>query len=220
MRVFIPTTALILALSGCDADRNDPGAGGQFGEEGSGCVAQSETPIELDAVQPNGLSAQDVIDAVGGSHGATVAWSDGGTASLALDLTDASSARWVDYEYETDGTGPVPEIACIDTVAVDFALSLTTDDGRIDLSGTHTVELADSGSVTTWVSLDDNAGTLDPAAFSTESFDDVWADLELVFDGPLTGAVTGYGEKTEGSGPDGTVSLTMFEIGTLTAATQ
>lgn len=210
-----PLLALLVAV-GCVEGRARPGDGGQFGEEsGAACKPQTETPLAWDEVSAAGLTAQELADLVAAEFTAPLTWADATSTALSVAATAPANPRFVDYEWEDDGSGIEPAMTCVDVVAIDVALAVTTDDGALAESVAVTLESAVATDVTAWIDLDAPSGSFRAADWADGDYDDVWADLELSFGGAgISGAIHGYGEKTEGSGPDGMVSLTMFDIAT------
>lgn len=206
-----------LVLVGCSVDgRNRPGDGGQFGEEsGAACKPQTETPLAWDEVSAIGVTPQEALDLVDGDHAATLTWADATTTGLSVGVSGAANPRFIDYEWEDDGSGIEPAMTCGDTVAFDVSLTVATDDGALAESWSHTLEAATASDVTAWIDLDALSGSFDALDWADADYDEVWADLVVSFGAAgISGEIRGYGEKTEGSGPDGVVSLTLFDIAT------
>lgn len=214
-RSFIAPLPL-LALLACDDAIQDPGDGGQFGEEtGSGCEVVGETPLALDEASALGFAPQDLLDLAEGEHALDLTWSDGSTSPLALGVADPSDARLLDYEYVSDGSGAEPAFDCADVLAIDVQLTLVTDDGGLAEDMAVVLQRSEGEETRIRADLDAIAGSLDPWDHAPEAFDEVWADVEIEFAaaGPA-GIVSGYGETTSGTGDEATVSMMRFDIAT------
>ena len=223
--------AAALALAACDT-QEPPQGGGQFGQEtddGYRCVEISRTPLAADEASPLGFSPSELTGWAVTVHEATVTWSDGSTAALTLELSDAGEADYAEYQAEqtSSGDGSEPDtlmdiaIDCPAQVEIPLTLSLRTDDGAFEESLSWTLEATSAEMFSLWLDLEDMAlsGSFDPSDWATESFDEVWANMsiEVWQEDGLEGEISGYGEATDpGTGDmDGTVSLSMFEIASI-----
>jgi hypothetical protein len=205
--------ALPMTLAACAPESaDDPGMGGQFGEEtGGGCQLVSSTPLALDEVAPNGRAAQDLVDLAVGSFEATLTWAGGTEAALSLETIDPIDARFDVYESVDDGSMEI-DLGCPRVIVVDVDALLSTDDGALAETMTWSIEMGD-GAPGVWVDMVGLSGTFDPWDFTTEDFDTVEAALMVEFTaaGP-TGTIEGYGESTGGGGDDAAVSLSRFDV--------
>jgi hypothetical protein len=151
-----------------------------------------------------------------GTQLATLSYQDGGSTDLTLDLT-LGSARWLDMEWVDSGSGelatPTTDMACADLVEVDATIGFQTADGAFDEVWDSALDAATPGEADFWVDLD--LGALGGTYTYTpdEDYDAVTAYVQGSFDdsGPH-GTIEGQGEKSEGSGDDGTVSATNLPM--------
>ena len=211
-----PALFAVAALAACSPDPSDPADGGQFGEENDhGCTLIGEELLDLDEATSWGVTAQDILDVSEGDHASTLTWADGSTAALALNMADFAEPRLLDFEYVSDGSGAEPSLYCPDVLAIDATVEVATDDGQLAERYDVTLTLAESDTVQLSVDLDPISGTFDPEDWATETFDTVWASLSIGFsEEGVSGEVAGFGELSSGTGSEGVVSLSMFEIAT------
>ncbi len=208
------TASLFLAACGGETP-DDANPGGQFGEEtDTGCQISEETALDLDEVSALGISPQEVLDIAEAEHSATLTWADDSTTALTLSVSDPTNARYVTYEY-VSSDGAEIDMNCPDVVVIDMTLGLSTDDGAFAESLDGSLVVDEDLAIRSWVELEGLAGGFDPEDFATESFDTVWADMAVAYDeSGVSGEISGYGEIVSGSGDDGTVSMTRFDIAT------
>lgn len=227
-----PTSSLLWlsSLLGVLACGEPPGAGGgQFGQEtdnGATCVEVERTPLADDEISALGFAPQELLSWAIADHAATLTWSDDTTTGLTLSLSNPSGADYVVYEAEYSGNtnGMETEAAiwleCPAMVEVTTDVALQTEDGAFDEAFSFTLRVTSADQFALSRELDAVSGSFDVQDWNDADYDEVWADLSLQAsqeDG-LAGAVEGSGQKTHGSGPDGSVSLTLFEIATIQGA--
>lgn len=198
----------VVGLVGCD--------GGQSGEETIVCAPVATTELGEDEASVLGFGRADVVGIAGGDHAATLTWAAGGDTPMTLSLA-LGSARYHDREWVNDGTGELASMAmeldCPDIVEVDADGGLVTDDGAFDEGFETKVQASSASDASFYAGLDLAAlgGTF--VLEGAEDYDEVTAAITGLFvAGVSTGSIDGQGTKTEGSGPDGTVSATNLPI--------
>lgn len=190
---------LLLNLLACSFGDNP---GGQSGEDSYGCFPQTSTPLALDEASPLGFTPQEMLDSVAAGPTATFTWTAGTTAGLALDTTpDTTSAAYVEYAWEDDGSGMEAAMGCANTVEIDADLGFHTDDGAFDEDFAVTLTAVGDGQVTWFVQEDlgDVAGTYDASELDTSDYDDV----VLNYSGRWDDAGAAGTLEAQGSGTDG-----------------
>jgi len=229
MRATSPALILsVLSLAGGCAATN-PADGGQFGEEsGAHCEVDTSTPLAMDEAGTEGITPQDLVDLAGGTHSGSLSWVDGSSTGLTVTVSDPSNARALTYVYVDDSGAEIStEMAmdCGPTVAVDANLAFATDDRVLAESWAVALETGTPGTIPLYRSLEDLAGTFDPADYADASYEATWAYLDATFadsgasdsgvaDSGVHGTITGQGQQSSGSGADGTVSATVYPIAT------
>ncbi len=197
----------------------DPNLGGQFGEEtGDKCELIDEVELGWDEESPLGFTPNDLADLLVGDTVGVLTWVDGSTTGYAASLAEGASAFYRSYEQVDDGSGAEIDYGCGEVVAIELSMQFSSDEGALDESWDLTLESGYTDVAGLTVELDDMTGSLDIASFSSETFDETWADLTITFDdeeGP-SGEIVGYGEsRSSGSGSgEGTVTVSRFDIAT------
>ena len=201
----------LFLLSGC--------AGTPDIAEASYCQDTAE-PLALDAASPLGFTPQAVLDFALGTRQPAMAWEDGGTTVLTLELGDPGDARFVTSEaVYPDGAGEAA-LLCSDHVAVDAVASFRTADGAFDETWDVALLSADGEIASFFVEPDPYAlgGTYDlAAAVDEEDWDELRLGVEAILEADTTtGAVFGQasGEDEDCSGDDCAAWATNLEIAT------
>lgn len=208
---------LSLAAVGCVAATPDDGGDPTGNGPGSwACEPVSELVVGADEVSPAGYSPRAALDAALGEHTAPLAWADGSRSTLTADAALAGDVVFVDFELVVEGDGPVPDLACLDTLEIPVTLVVTSADGAF--AETRAVRLAaDAGGASAWLDLDGPlSGSFDPGAFvpADRSYDEVSTGMRLRWEaGSLGGAVEGQGSAVEGD----VAYAELFEIATIGA---
>lgn len=149
------------------------GCPGKLADDYPVCV---ETPTDLaaDAVSTGGYSANDLIALASGARSDTLAWSDGTTTPLALELTsDGEGARWIDSVADYTGVSIDIGIICTPRLEVPATVSFATEDGAFaevfdtQLVGTD----AESAGFTVDLVEVALAGAFDPTDWPTSEYD-------------------------------------------------
>lgn len=194
--IRLSLAALGLALAGC----------AQVASDGYECQASSSTPLAVDEVSEGGFSAQDVLDVVGGEHTADLTYEgDDAVHTLTIAVALDGEVSWDVREqvWTGDPNAPRPSIAlmCDDGLVMPLAIDVTSDDGAVDVSATIEHIAVDAESLAFSLSLDDNAGRLDVAAFANrDDYDAVSGSLRATIDADgVSGAITGMGERVDGA---------------------
>jgi len=226
MRRALIITLLGLMTTGCGSDtdkddNNDTGNNIGSSEPGmtGGCELVEETPLALDGIAPDGSNVTDMVNTMTGAHAAPLTWADETTTQIVVEVSDASNARFLDYEVDPDGPHGSIEIACDDVLAVDASVTVTTSDGQINTSLSSTLTQS-SGAYTPLLSIDltDDAGTFSASDWSEEDHDSTWADLSASWnENGINGIIDGYGEDTYGDGDEGIVTVMRFDIASFSA---
>jgi hypothetical protein len=218
---------LVAAALGCGADsdsasQNGPGvAGGQTGEESTGCQAVQSSPLAWSERSPLGFSADELLNSLGAERDARLTWQDGTSTTLSLALARGASGR-VEYQQRDDvssgsGAEPAIEIAteCLDVVAIPVALTFSTADGAFAEEWALTL-LAESSMRATGfsnVDLGELDGTFTVTQVDAAEFDEVLAHLSLTLaPGGWSGTLAGQAVKSSGSSPNDAVSAQAFDI--------
>jgi hypothetical protein len=212
-----------LALDGCSLERPDPG-GGQIGEEGTAhCEVVERTPLGRDEVSALGFSAAEVLAFAVGTFEDALVYEGGGSAALAVVITEGTEGtegagfELQHQELVVTGSGAAIEPACPDQVALDVAVTFTTDDGVFAEAwdGALLAMSADQA----WLTRDlaGAAGSFDPRDYAPagSDYDEVraWLDLTVAPSG-LSGSVVGQGSGVIGDpdDPDSTAYAESFDI--------
>jgi hypothetical protein len=105
---------------------------------------ESSSPLALDAASPGGPSAAEVLATLALAHEWTATWEAGESAGFSaagapvqvdMSVTPiAESVRWIDRATNPDDPTDLAA-ECADQLVVDLAISLQSDDGRIQISG-------------------------------------------------------------------------------------
>lgn len=163
----------------------------------AGCAPVSETPLGADDAGPEGFSARAALDAAVGVRAATLVWADGGETRFVAEVVQAGDPVAVDSELVTDGSGPVPELGCVDRLEIPVTLAASTDDGALSLSvAARLVAGPDGASV--WLELPADFD-LQPFVPAGQRYDAARGFLSLQWTAAgLTGALDGQGEGTDG----------------------
>jgi len=114
----------------------------------------------------------------------------------------------------------MPALDCQDVVAIDVNFSMVSDDGAFNEEMALTVEAAFLFEVYLYRQLEDLSGSFDVEDWADAEYDATRAFLDLSFSPEgVSGEIRGDGEnESEGDGPDAVISLTSFEVATLTSA--
>jgi len=214
---------LVAAATGCGSDSDDstrdttPG-GGQTGEETVGCLPIEGATQQLAWSQRSalGFSATEVMGRLGATRETRLTWSDGSTTTLALELERRmGNVEFQDREWRDDGSGrELASSGCNDAVVAPVSLTFSTGDGAFAETWPLelVVEVATEATAFYRFELDALEGDFTPDADSS-SFEDVRAFINVTFtaDG-WSGQLRGQGQRSAGSGSNGSVSSQEFPI--------
>jgi len=207
--------AALLITMGCTTG-GFPDDGGQSGEETITCGAIDSVDLADDEPSALGFGRTEIALLTEGTHAATLSYQAGGSTDLTLDVT-LGAARWLDMEWVDSGTGEraeaTAEIGCADVVEVDATLAFHTADGAFDELWDTPLDAPMASEADFWMDLDLDALGGSFAYSPDEDYDAVTAyALGSFDDSGAHGSIEGQGEKSEGSGDDGTVSATNLPM--------
>ena len=209
---WVALTALIaLAALACDNT-----AGGQVGEETIRCGAVEVQVLGLDdSDHPLGFSPQQALDAVPETE-VSARWVDEveGLVDIALSYR-GGALSYQDREWLDESTGALAEVAvaedCLDIVAVEVAVALASDDGRLAEELTATLRVTSPGDATVYRALDGIAGDADPDALAPPGN---WTEQQLSLTLVWTGGVpAGVIDGVLVAEPDGEIaSAELYQL--------
>lgn len=182
---------MAMLLCACTGTVN-PVTGGQTGEIAAPICDGPYDPYDLDEVSPIGFSGADVLAELGETHSTTITWSDGVASTLTVrvehddEIQDEGNILYVDPMDDHPN--------CSERADVPIRLTLTTDDGLLELSFVEMLKATETDAAT----LVGNPsgiqflGSFDLAAVvGAANLDAVAPHLELTFDGSgSTGEIT------------------------------
>lgn len=207
------TLMLVLALAACS---RDPHPGSQFGEEDvdGGCIVGSTDPLTPSEVSPLGFTAQEVMDLVLGTRTSTLTWANATTTDLTVAVSDATNLRVVHYVPDPDAqSNDEMALDCEDALAIDVVMTLDTADGALADTSPRTLQTRSASEVSLRIPVDDVQGTLDLESWAQSDFDDIYGEVQGTFTAAgLSGGIWGFGESTDGTGPDASVSQSPFQV--------
>jgi len=223
MRVISPSlfiASLLVAAACGPVEEPDQAIGGQFGEETGHNVCDLVTEVELDWDEESelGFTPNELADLLVGDTSEVLTWAGGSETGYTVSIAKGTSAFYRTYEQVDDGSGAEIDYGCDAVVAIEVSMDFSSDDGALAESWDLTLESRITDTVVLNVELDELNGSLDISSFASASYDEIWADLDIIFDEEdgVGGEIVGYGEsQSSGSGSgDGTTSLTSFDIAT------
>lgn len=132
MRSMVLLTGIVIAGSGCGTQ-----SGTEHPDDGDAGCTSSQQALGLDEVSSLGFAGDDVVAALPADARATLTWSDDATTTITFALTGAEgSASFTDFEQDPDSedTCETP-----DRLYVPVTYTISTEDGRLDASGTGSV---------------------------------------------------------------------------------
>jgi hypothetical protein len=225
---FAPSCLLFAAAVGCGSDSvgsgqsaDDTAPGGQTGEEQTGCL-----PIEggVDTLawserSPLGFSADELLGSVGSNRDTRLTWSNGSSTPLRLELERSTGeVAFQIRDWRDDGSGR--ELAaggdCNDALVVPVTLSLDTGDGALAESWALelVVEMAGQASAFHLFELDTLEGSYVPN-IDTSTLKDLRGYIDVTLAATSwSGQLRGQGTRTQGAGPNASVSSQEFPIAT------
>lgn len=208
---------MLLFLVGCNVGGKDS-MGGQSGEEGAGafCGPIATTELADDETSVLGFGRTEVATISEGVHSGTLTYADGTTTPLTVTVT-LGAARYHDMDWVSDDSGtlatPATEMGCADVVEVDATIEFVTEDGAFVETWDTTLQASSPDSASFYVDLDLDALGGSFVLVTDETYDAVDADAMGSFDtSGAHGELSGMGEKSYGTGPDGAVSATNIPI--------
>lgn len=209
----LPLSFFVLAIS---APACAPHEGGQVGEEPAACRPISTEQLAADDATPLGFMVSDVLSIAEGSQELSLHWADGTSTPLHITMSFTGVASYQDREW-VDGTSDLFLSAandCPDILSLQMRVQLRTDDGALDEDFVADLEAAEVSEALMVKGLDMPTGTLSLASFAPPgNFRAYSARVKLVAQSAgIRGDIVGWAETTEGSGDDGSVSATFYDI--------
>jgi hypothetical protein len=223
-RLGFASWLLLAVATGCSSSsgsgaNDDTTPGGQTGEEQTGCL-----PIEggVDTLawserSPLGFSADELLSSLGSSRDTRLTWNDGSTTTLSLELERSTGeVEFQIREWRDDGSGR--ELAasgdCNDALVVPASLSFDTGDGALAESWPLELVVEAAGRATAFQTfeLETLEGSYVPGA-DTSSLEDLKATIDITLtNASWSGQLHGQGSRTQGSGPNASISAQDFPI--------
>jgi hypothetical protein len=204
--LLVPLHAALLWVNACSStssDDLDPGvSGGQTGSETYGCLPVSSEALGADQASPIGVSAnQALAPFVSHERGQLSYARSGGSVDYRLLITQASTARFEEREWRSDGSGIELALDCEDALVVPVTVELSTDDGAFAERWDAELTRSASGfaSISVQVELAALAGDYELDAVDTRNADGV----RVLFDVSALGSSVGgsiAAQITESSG--------------------
>lgn len=212
---------LLVAACGSSATGGGDGGGNKSPDDPqealTGCLPVNTTPIGLDEPTPLGITAADVLALANGEHQGQLTWDKGGSTGLTVSVTaDAASARYVELDWQSDGSGAEPAMACGSVIEIDAAVGFATADGAFAESWATKLTAFEPSVVVAAASADpaDIAGSYQVTEVDPAQYDELLVFFDVAFGASgTTGGVAGQGVQGSNSNdPDGSVSATRFSV--------
>jgi hypothetical protein len=211
---------LVATLIGCGSTADgggDPGEGPGAGSEAYGCLPVTITEVELDETTPLGFTGQDVLALAAGEHAASLEWAKGGKTELALVVAHAGTkARFVDREWQDDGSGMEPAMDCGDVIELDATVAFGTSDGAFAESWNAIVSAGAPDAASIWqdVAPSEIAGGYQVTEVDPSQYDELTLFFSVALDGTgAHGEVSGQAvQGGDDPSPDGVVSAESFQV--------
>ncbi|MGK4003250.1 hypothetical protein WMF31_11545 [Sorangium sp. So ce1036] len=213
-----------LALFGCVDDAGSGPQGGQIGgvyTEGGRCEDQKQPIGEAD-VSPLGFSASEVLASIAGERTAPLTWANGGSTTVTVLVGAPTAVRFVEStrveDSDPSGVEPAFAVDCSDHLEIDVPLSFATADGAFAESLQVTLRATEAGTARFHHEFDLAAleGSYEVTEVDPSAYKEVSVYLRgTIGESAVTGEIDGTAEShPSGSGPDATVSATLFEVAT------
>ena len=187
-------------------------------EAGAGCLPATTSSLGRSEASPLGFSADDVLSWAEIPYSFELVYADGTRTAATFSLTyDGGAIEHRDNEWMSTGGGaePAPALGCADDLRIEVTVAFQTADGAFSESWPSAILATDASSVSFFRELESTTGTFDASRYAPagHAYDAVRAFLDVTLEsGRITGTVSGQGEGTSGTGPDGTAFAEMFPI--------